>query len=161
MRVFKMFRFAWETKYWLDRLIALREEELQKSIRGGRQEKIEKKLLDPDSPDLFSEMDGVSVNVTLNVTAGSVIEQAVRHARGLKPEDWEELSVEMESAKKKIEDNVSGKDATPRVCMNLEIYRELEEIRRMLKEKGSGLRVPRMTYIIKLVVFNLFRSKIK
>lgn len=79
-RIYKTIRLAYETKYWLDQLIDRRTERLKKSIREkGLQDRIEEQLLKMNG----EELNGVSVNVSLNVTVGSVIEQAVRYSRDL------------------------------------------------------------------------------
>lgn len=151
-RIYKTIRFAYETKYWIDQLILYRTEQLQKSIREkGLSERIEGILLDMTD----QELDGVSINVTLNITAGSIIEQAVKYSRGLTIEDWKSISSEAENAKKQIKDS-SQDDSTPRVYINEQIYRELEDLQTLMREDSP--RVPRMSFVIKLAVYNLYKT---
>jgi hypothetical protein len=151
-RIYKTIRFAYETKYWIDELVNIRTEQLQKSIREeGLQERIENQLLDLNEKSL----DGVSINVSLNVSVGSIIEQAVRFSRNLTLEEWRSLSSEAENAKRRIKDN-AGNDATPRIYISEQIYRELEDLQAFLREDGA--RVPRMSFVIKLAIYNLYKS---
>lgn len=151
-RIYKTIRLAYETKYWIDKLILYRTDQLQRDIREyGLPDKIECQLFNMYK----EELNGVSVNVTLNVTVGSVIEQAVRYSRTLKNEDWHKISAEVETAKKSIMDRTQD-DFTPRVYINEQIYRELEDLQRFLREDNP--RVPRMSFVIKLAVYNLYKS---
>lgn len=151
-RIYKTIRLAYETKYWLDQLIDRRTEQLKKSIReNGLQDRIEEQLLRMNG----EELNGVSVNVSLNVTVGSVIEQAVRYSRNLTIEQWNALAGEVESAKRRIEDT-SQNDVTPRIYLDQEIYRELEDMQLFLRQEGE--RVPRISYVIKLSAYNLYKN---
>ena len=154
-RIYKTVRLAYETKHWIDQLILKRTEQLQRSIRqNALYDRIEARLLDMTDD---KELDGVSINVTINVTVGSIIEQAVRYSRGMTIEDWRKLSTEAEAAKKKIKDS-NQDDSTPRIYINEQIFRELEDLQVLLREESP--RVPRMSYVIKLAVFNLYKTKI-
>ncbi|WP_249028650.1 hypothetical protein [Tannockella kyphosi] len=151
-RIYKTIRFAYETKYWIDRLIARRTEQLQKDIRtNGLQDCIEEQLLTMNEDSL----DGISINISLNVTVGSIIEMAVRSSRNLTVEQWNSLSQECEIAKRSIEDS-SQNDSTPRIYISENIYRELEDLQSLLRQEG--LRVPRMSYVIKLAVYHQFKN---
>lgn len=151
-RIYKTIRFAYETKYWIDELIRLRTDQLQKSIRENNlQGRIEDQLFNMNEDDL----DGISINISLNVTAGSIIEQAVRYSRTLSIDDWNALSVEVENAKKLINDN-NQNDSTPRIYISEQIYRELEDLQSSLRQEAA--RVPRMSFVIKLAVYNLYKS---
>ena len=151
-RIYKTIRLAYETKYWLDQLIDRRTEQLKKSIReNGLQDRIEEQLLRMNG----EELNGVSVNVSLNVTVGSVIEQAVRYSRNLTIEQWNALAGEVESAKRRIEDT-SQNDVTPRIYLDQEIYRELEDMQLFLRQEGE--RVPRISYVIKLSAYNWYKN---
>ena len=151
-RIYKTIRLAYETKYWLDQLIDRRTERLKKSIREkGLQDRIEEQLLKMNG----EELNGVSVNVSLNVTVGSVIEQAVRYSRDLTVEQWNALAGEVESAKRRIED-VGQNDVTPRIYLDQEIFRELEDLQTFLRQEGE--RIPRISYVIKLAAYNLYKN---
>lgn len=151
-RIYKTIRFAYETKYWIDELIRLRTDQLQKSIRESNlQDRVEAQLLNMNEEDL----DGVSINISLNVTAGSIIEQAVRYSRTLSVDDWNALSLEVETAKKLINDN-NQNDSTPRIYISEQIYRELEDLQSLLRQEAA--RVPRMSFVIKLAIYNFYKS---
>lgn len=150
-RIYKTIRFAYETKYWIDELIRMRTDQLQKSIRENNlQDRVEDQLLNMNEDDL----DGISINISLNVTAGSIIEQAVRYSRTLSIDAWNALSVEVENAKKLINNNQN--DSTPRIYISEQIYRELEDLQSSLRQEAA--RVPRMSFVIKLAVYNLYKS---
>lgn len=151
-RIYKTIRFAYETKYWIDELIRMRTDQLQKSIRENNlQDRVEDQLLNMNEDDL----DGISINISLNVTAGSIIEQAVRYSRTLSIDAWNALSVEVENAKKLINNN-NQNDSTPRIYISEQIYRELEDLQSSLRQEAA--RVPRMSFVIKLAVYNLYKS---
>lgn len=151
-RIYKTIRFAYETKYWIDELIRMRTDQLQKSIRENNlQDRVEDQLLNMNEDDL----DGISINISLNVTAGSIIEQAVRYSRTLSIDAWNALSVEVENAKKLINDN-NQNDSTPRIYISEQIYRELEDLQSSLRQEAA--RVPRMSFVIKLAVYHLYKS---
>lgn len=155
-RIYKTIRFAYETKWWLDELIRFRTDQLQKTIReNGLRDRIEQQICNMNEAD--RDLDGVSVNITLNVTAGSIIEQAVRYSRGLHVWDWNALAVEVEKAKKLINDE-NQNDSTPRIYISESIYRELEDIQSSLRASQHTARVPRMSFVIKLAVYNLYKS---
>lgn len=101
------------------------------------------------------DLDGISINISLNVSVGSIIEQAVRDSRNLKEEDWNALSLEVETAKRLIK-NSNQNDSTPRIYISEQIYRELEDLQSILRQDGS--RVPRMSFVIKLAVYNLYKK---
>ena len=130
----------------------MRTDQLQKSIRENNlQDRVEDQLLNMNEDDL----DGISINISLNVTAGSIIEQAVRYSRTLSIDAWNALSVEVENAKKLINNN-NQNDSTPRIYISEQIYRELEDLQSSLRQEAA--RVPRMSFVIKLAVYNLYKS---
>lgn len=146
-KVYKSVRLAYEAKYWIDCLIEKRTKVLQKEIK-------ENKIFLEIENEIFKlheqSLDGVSVSISLNVTIGSIIEQAVRFTRNLDKKEWISISSDMETEIKKIQSNCFD-DSVPRLYINEEILEELEEMR--LKFKEPGKRIPRLSYIIKLVVY--------
>jgi hypothetical protein len=153
-RIYKTIRLAFETKYWIDQLIEKRTELLQASIRDDKlQERIEAQLFELNNKDL----DGISINISLNVTVGSVIEQAVRYSRNLSEGDWRRLAMETEAAKKSIK-STTRNDSTPRIYLSEEIYRELEDLQIVLKRVLGTERLVRISFAIKLAVYNLYKS---
>lgn len=147
-REYKTVRLSYEAKVWLNDLIKKRNGEMQKDIKEGLIDVLEKKLIDDES--LFNLLNGLSVNVVLKVTIGSVIEQAVRFTRDYSEEEWNKTIIMMESAIKRIKDD-DVSDITPRLYLNKEIIEELENLRLRLTSGGS--RLLRLSYIIKLVVY--------
>lgn len=152
-RICRTVRLSYEAKYWIDRMIVYRTEELQKSIREDNLlERIESRIFEISNE---KDLNGVSVSISLAVTVGSVIEEAIRLSRGLSLEDWQNISKEAEQAKKHINGN-NEVEATPRFCIDEKIFREIEDLQIALR--GDSPRVARMSYIIKLAVYNLFKK---
>ena len=148
-REYKTVRLSYEAKVWINELILKRNTELQKEIKEGLLGKLEDKMFELN-PQL---LDGVSISLVLKVTNGSVIEQAVRATREYDIEKWRKVMAEMEVAKKKIQ-VVDVTDVTPRLYLNVEILDELEQLRYKLRADGDCL--PRLSYVIKLVVFAFY-----
>ncbi len=150
-RIYKAFRFAYETKYWIDCLVSKYSEELHQNIRNGLQDDVESTI----QAKYNNQLKGIAVTILLNVTAGSIIEQAVIMSRKLTEEDWSIIADEIENAKGKI---ISKKleDATPKVYISEKIYKELEDRQYLLR--GDNPRVPKMSYVIKLAVYYMYRE---
>ena len=151
-RVYKTIRLAYETKIWIDELIKKRTIELQENMRNmNLQTQLEERIFE-----IHKELlDGVSINVTLNVTSGSIIEQAVRGTREFTIEQWKKTAVELESAVKNIK-QMDVSEFTPRIYISQDILNELEVLQIKLKEDGE--RIPRLSYIIKLVIYGYKKS---
>lgn len=153
-REYKTVRLSYEAKVWIDDLIIYRNEQLQLAFK--------KNMLDTSELEeqLFNSkkvlLDGLSINVVLKVTNGSVIEQAYRYTvknkeHKLTLKQWREFADKMEIDKKYI-GNKSVETVTPRLYLNKDIIQGLENLRYELKREGRG--IPRLSYIIKLVVFS-------
>lgn len=152
-KTYKTVRLAYEAKVWINELISKRNEELQAAIRDDITIELEEELFDRHK-DLLN---GVSVNVVLKVTNGSVIEQAVRETKEYSLQKWQEISRKMEKEIKEIKDTPVD-EVTPRLYLNTDILEELENLRIKLKPNGQGL--PRLSYVMKLAVFALYDKKI-
>lgn len=145
-REYKTVRLAYEAKVWVNELIIKRNSELQSEMKNGLIEKLENQMfaLNPHV------LDGISFNVVLKVSVGSVLEQAVRATREYDKQRWYEIAKQMEEEKKKIQ-NVDVADITPRIYVSSEIWDQLECLRYLLRGEGASL--PRLSYIIKLVIY--------
>ena len=87
MRVYKTVRLAYETKLWLDQLIIYREKQLQQEMKKGIISELEAKMQNQYGDIL----DGISFNIVMKVSSGSVLEQAYRYCEAQEFSD-EELS---------------------------------------------------------------------
>jgi len=148
-RIYKTIRLAYETRYWIDRLIEHKNKQLQEHLNLNMQQHIEEDILSK------YPLDGVALTITLNVTIGSIIELAVKEAENLSPEDWISLEKEIKVAKNKINSFVEP-STTPRILFSLDAYHKLGEMQRYLKPTGK--RAPILPYIIKVVVYNLYKK---
>lgn len=147
-RIYKTFRLAYETKYWINQIIEHKEKELQEQTN----------LLTTIEDSILKEysLDGISLTITLNVTTGSIIELAVKESENIAISQWEEIAAEVEVEKNKI--NITGENtSTPKICLSEEAYNKLEALQLKLK---TGKRVPLISYVIKLVIYNLYKKTI-
>lgn len=158
-RIYKTVRLSVVAKQMIDTLIDIKTEELNNAIREeGLQERMEEYLLKHHE----EELNGISVNVLVKVTIGSVIEEAVRYARQFSIEDLISLASEMESETDKIliKEGKKQADATPRLYISKDIYAEIEYLQLEMKRAENTRKIPRLSYVIKILVYALYRSKI-
>lgn len=155
-RVNKTVRLAYETKLWIDELINIKELELREQVNNEFISSLEKQLFDRN-PDILN---GVSCNIILKVTSGSVIEQSYRNTKHYSLEDWNKLEKLMK--RKLMEVDFSEETTvTPRLYIDDEILNELEIYQDTWRSKEPGKRLVRLSYVIKLVVFAEYYSKIE
>lgn len=148
-RKYKAFRFAYETKYWLNSLVSYYDEQLQKQLKIGLLANIEHDILNS------YDLSGIALTITLNATAGSIIELALKSTQSFTLADWKILESEVEIAQKHIQSE-QFPDSTPRVYLAQEAFEQLESIQNLLKEDSK--RGPIYPYIIKLAVYNLYKQ---
>ena len=157
MRVYKTVRLAYETKLWLDQLIIYREKQLQQEMKKGIISELEAKMQNQ-----YGEiLDGISFNIVMKVSSGSVLEQAYRYceAQEFSNEEWSEIERRMIREIKNC-DFQSETTVTPRLYLDENILDGLEQYRYKFKINEKGKSLPRLSYIIKLVVF-AFLDKLK
>ena len=154
-RVNKTVRLAYETKLWIDELINIKELELREEINNGIISKLEEDLFSINSEIL----NGVSCNVILKVTSGSVIEQAYRNTKHYSLEDWSKIQKLMKRKLSEV-DFSEETTVTPRLYIDDEILSELETYQDTWRSKEPGKRLIRLSYVIKLVVFAEYYSKV-
>lgn len=152
-RVYKTVRLAYETKVWIDKLILSREKKLKEEMKNGLVDRLETNMQD----DYAELLNGVSFNVVLKVSSGSVLEQAYRYCETQKfsDEEWKKIQVDMERT---IEENNFQEETsvTPRLYLDEKVLDGLEHYQYHFKSDKPGKRVPRLSYIIKLVVFAFY-----
>lgn len=156
-RVYKTVRLAYETKLWIDELIIYREKQLQSEIKKGIVNDLEAEMQEQ-----FSDvLDGISFNIVMKVSSGSVLEQAYRYceAQEFSDEEWSEIERRMIREIKNC-DFQSETTVTPRLYLDENILDGLEQYRYKFKINEKGKYLPRLSYIIKLVVF-AFLDKLK
>ena len=146
-RVYKTFRLAYETHYWLHMLVEYQDKQLPNNIL----ENIENDILNK------YQLDGYAFFFTLNATTGTIIELAVKEAENLTLDEWNDLAIEVEKAKHNIK-NFNEKFSTPKVLLSKRTIQKLEEYQINLRQDNK--RVPIMPYVIKLAVYNLYKKLI-
>lgn len=149
---YKTVRIARETKYWLNELIILKEDQLQK-VKEELTEKHETYL--KKNPD-FSH--GYSPTISIAVTSGSILEAAYTSAETHKKEiEWNELIIRMEAQKKKIDSSLDVGTLTPRFYLSSEILNGLESYRHELKSPKMQRNLM-LNYVIKIIIFYYYEA---
>ncbi len=151
-RIYKTFRFAYETRFWISSLQSKYDEELQKEIANGLEVQTDTDFEEKNNA-LFK---AIAFTFTLNITIGSILDKAIAETKDFSEKEWKALATEAEIQKNNI-DNVKFKDATPSVYLRQTTYEELEKLQ--LKLRGDMPRLPKKTYIIKLAVFYLYKKE--
>lgn len=152
-RIYKTLRFSREAKYWLNKLISYYDKQLYNQLTNQNLLENAEKML----ADTFS-LEGVSINLDLNVTTGSIIDLAIRLTDSFDLQDWRKLEDETDIASDKIP--VDFEDNTlPRIYFPVETLERLEYLRIYLCEDAK--RGPRQTYIIKCALYNLYKQTFK
>lgn len=150
-RKYKAFRFAYETKYWLNSLVSFYDKQLQKQLNTGLLDNIEHEIL------TSYDLSGMALTVTLNATTGSIIELALKSTQSFTLADWKKLESEVEIAKNQIQGE-HFPDSTPRVYLSKEALNQIESIQSLLREDSKRGPIP--PYIIKLAVYHLYKEKL-
>jgi hypothetical protein len=151
----KTVRMAAETKEWIDELVLNEQTILNEKIRQGLMESLEEKLL----RDFSRELVGISLNLTLNITAGSVIEKAYIATKDYSSSEWDILAKSM----KELETNlaINKKGVTPRIAIDMEVLRGLEDYQlkfMKLDTYAGAKRAVNLGYVIKLVVYAYWKN---
>lgn len=151
---YKTVRIAYETKYWLNELISVKEKEL-KSKKEMLITKYETALR--GEKDLY----GICPTLSLSVSAGSVVEAAYNYFMNIKDNlDLSSTQNQIEAAKKEIGAKIDVGTLTPRLYLYDDIYEGLEDLRYELKspEMQRGLM---LNYVLKIIVFLYYQNEIK
>lgn len=154
-REYKTVRIAHETKYQLNELIFLKEEQL-KSEKSSLIDKYESILKEYDD---FSQ--GYSPTVSIMVSSGSILEAAyyfVKEKDERKEIEWSQVFAEV--AGQKVDYSKEVGTITPRFYLFSEVLQGLEEYRYKLKPE-SMQRIVNLNYIIKIFIYLYYHSKIE
>lgn len=155
-REYKTVRVAHETKYWLNELIFLKEEQL-KSEKSSLIDKYES-ILKEEYED-FSQ--GYSPTVSIMVSSGSILEAAyyfVKEKDERKEIEWSQVFAEV--AGQKVDYSQDVGTITPRFYLFSEVLQGLEDYRYKLKP-DSMQRVINLNYVIKIFIYLYYRSKME
>lgn len=149
----KTVRMAGETKHWLDELIFKEQIKLNERIRSGLVNDLEEKI----SSDFSEQLKGLSLNINLNVTAGSIIEKAYFETQKC---NWEEIARSLKQVEETSEHGFKG--ATPKLSLDVDVLRGLElyqlEFQR-LEVYSNAQRPVKLSYVIKLVIYAYWLMK--
>ncbi|AVK62342.1 hypothetical protein C5Z25_11500 [Lactobacillus sp. CBA3605] len=153
-RVYKTVRLAYETKKWLNDLIATHEEQL-KGIKESLITKYEDLLREND------EFKNYSPTLSITASSGSLLEAAYNYcmSSNLSPSDWSVISEECKkTAKKEIGDLDVG-STTPRFLIGTDILEGLERLQWELKPANMQRNL-QLNFVIKLVVFYYYKHEV-
>ncbi|MGF2169964.1 hypothetical protein ACQUEW_00035 [Enterococcus casseliflavus] len=143
LRVYKSVRLASVTSVWVDKLITLKQEQLETEINNGLIENAENSLLRD-----FPFLNGISRNISFKVSFSSIVEMCYRNTADYSNDDWDKLSQELE----KMNFKVDNETTTPKLYLDDDIWNGLERYQRQLMGENNK-RSLRLSYIIKLVIF--------
>ena len=115
-RVYKSVRLAYEAKVWIDELIQEKERKIQELNKVDFLDKLEKTLL----TDHYNELNGLSFNIILKASIGSVIEESYRNTRHYPIDKWQKLRQQMEADVKNVNPNLET-TVTPRIYLDEDV----------------------------------------
>ncbi|BCP62602.1 TPA: hypothetical protein ACGOYL_001924 [Streptococcus suis] len=153
-RVYKSVRLAYEAKVWIDELIQEKERKIQELNKVDFLDKLEKTLL----TDHYNELNGLSFNIILKASIGSVIEESYRNTRHYPIDKWKKLRQQMEADVKNVNPNLET-TVTPRIYLDEDVLAGLDDFRYELMKEDGATRLPRLSYIIKLVVYSYWKEQ--
>ncbi|VLB03106.1 Uncharacterised protein [Streptococcus pneumoniae] len=154
-REYKTVRIAHETKYMLNELILLKEEQL-KSEKSSLIDKYESILKEYED---FSQ--GYSPTLSIMVSSGSILEAAyhfVKEKDDRQEIEWSQVLGEIASQKVDYSQEVGT--ITPRFYLFSDVLQGLEDYRYKLKP-DSMQRVINLNYVIKIFIYLYYTANIK
>ncbi|HEW7035359.1 TPA: hypothetical protein V0418_001409 [Streptococcus pneumoniae] len=154
-REYKTVRIAHETKYMLNELILLKEEQL-KSEKSSLIDKYESILKEYED---FSQ--GYSPTLSIMVSSGSILEAAYHFVK--EKDDRQEIEwfqVLGEIASQKVDYSQEVGTITPRFYLFSDVLQGLEDYRYKLKP-DSMQRVINLNYVIKIFIYLYYTANIK
>lgn len=153
-RVYKSVRLAYEAKVWIDELIQEKERKIQELNKEDFLDKLEKTLL----KNHYDELNGLSFNIILKASIGSVIEESYRNTKHYPIDKWQMLRQQMERDVKNVNPNLET-TVTPRIYLDEDVLAGLDDFRYVLMKEDCATRLPRLSYIIKLVVYSYWKEQ--
>ena len=138
VRVYKTVRLAYEAKVWIDELIQKKERKIKELSQDNFLNTLEQTLLSNH----YDELNGISCNIVLKASIGSVIEESYRNTKDIK------------TVNPSLETSV-----TPRLYLDENVLNGLDEFRYHLMKEDGVTRLPRLSYIIKLVVYSYWKTQ--
>ncbi|CKH14164.1 hypothetical protein [Streptococcus pneumoniae] len=153
-RVYKSVRLAYEAKVWIDELIQEKERKIQELNKEDFLDKLEKTLL----KNHYDELNGLSFNIILKASIGSVIEESYRNTKHYQIDKWQKLRQQMERDVKNVNPNLET-TVTPRIYLDEDVLAGLDDFRYVLMKEDCATRLPRLSYIIKLVVYSYWKEQ--
>ena len=154
VRVYKTVRLAYEAKVWIDELIQNNERKIKELSQDNFLNTLEQTLLSNH----YDELNGLSFNIVLKASIGSVIEEAYRNTKHYSIDKWQKLRQEMEKDIKNVNPSLET-SVTPRLYLDENVLNGLDEFRYHLMKEDGATRLPRLSYIIKLVVYSYWKTQ--
>lgn len=142
-RVYKTVRIDNQTKYWLNELIYLKENELSK-VKDALIEKFEFQLYSN------KEMEGYSPSLNINVSSGSILEAAVNSNEYFDKDYFINVMNNFKTMES-YDDLILG-STTPRFYIQEQTLNKIEEFRDYLRSSEGELKVP-INQIVKVLIY--------
>lgn len=154
VRVYKTVRLAYGAKVWIDELIQKNERKIKELSQDNFLNTLEQTLLSNH----YNELNGISCNIVLKASIGSVIEEAYRNTKHYSIDKWQRLRQEMEKDIKTVNPSLET-SVTPRLYLDENVLDGLDEFRYHLMKEDNATRLPRLSYTIKLVVYSYWKTQ--
>lgn len=155
-RSYMSVRLSYDAKYCIDVIQASIQHELDKNINETDLSYIEKKINDylENKNDILG---GVSISTLFKVTVSSVIEKAFYYSKDFTVEQWEAVRVSYIENSDEIPKDKNVGNLALRLYLDDEIISRFERYQKdfMLEDM---VRIARMSYVIKLVVYAYFKQ---
>lgn len=149
-------RLSYDAKYFLDVIQKTTQQELDKNISETDLVYIEKQIRNylEKKQDVLG---GVSIATRFNVSVSSVIEKAFEYTKSFTPQKWEEVRISYLEYSDKIPKDKNVGNLALRLYLDDTIIAGLEQYQKdfMLEDM---VRVARMSYVLKLVIYGYFRE---
>lgn len=103
-------------------------------------------------------MNGLSFNIILKASIGSVIEESYRNTRHYPIDKWQKATEANGKGHKNVNPNLET-TVTPRIYLDEDVLAGLDDFRYVLMKEDCATRLPRLSYIIKLVVYSYWKEQ--
>lgn len=158
-RTYMSIRLSYEAKYWLEILQRFTQQELDETIDSHDIRNIEFIIKDylEDKEDALG---GVSITTIFKVSASSVIEKAYHHTKNYSSQKWKDIEITLQENIHKIPKDKDVGTLAPRLYLEDWIISELERYQKEFMREDM-VRVVKMSYVLKLVIYAYYLETIK
>lgn len=152
-------RLSYEAKYWLEVLQGFIQQELDEQVDNDDLENIEQTIKDY-LESKRNALGGVSITTIFKVSASSVIEKAYHHTKNYSSEKWKYIETSLQENIHKIPKDKDVGTLAPRLYLEDNVLSELEKYQKEFMREDM-VRVVKMSYVLKLVIYAYYLDTIK